>query len=246
MKTNRFANEEDTIDLLQLGAALWKNIRTLILCFILGCTVAAAGTEFLITPQYEAVSTIYIFNKTTSITSLADIQMGNQLTVDFQIIAKTRDVVERVIEEQNLDTTYENLVDTITISNPSDSHMLTITVRNPDALLAASISNNLADILREQVAEVMNTDKPSMVERAIIPTKPISPSLTKNTLMGGTILLVLAAGVVTVLFLMDDTIKDEEDVEKYLGLVTLAAIPYDKSVDSKGQEHKKHSRKRNK
>ncbi len=240
MESGRAMNieNEDTIDLLELAGVLWQKIWILIVCFMAGCTIVATVTEFLITPQYESTATIYIFNKTTSITSLADIQMGNQLTVDFQIIAKTRDVIERVIEEQNLDTTYEELVETITVENPSDSHMLTITVRNPDAVLATSISNALAEILREQVADVMSTDKPSMVERAVIPIEPVSPSLIKNTLVGGLVALILAGGVITVLFLMDDTVKNGEDVKKYMELVTLAEIPYDKTVEKKVHSNK--------
>lgn len=229
------AMNADTIDLIQLAEVMWKKIWILIACFVVGCTIAASVTEFLITPQYEATATIYIFNKTTSITSLADIQMGNQLTVDFQIIAKTRDVIERVIAEEKLDTTYEKLVETIVVENPKDSHMLKITVRNPDAALATSISNALADILREQVADVMNTDKPSMVERAVVPVKPVSPVLKKNALWGGLLAFVTAAGIITMFFILDDSVKDEEDVQKYLGLTTLASIPYDKSVDRKNQ-----------
>ena len=66
----------------------------LILCFIVGAPLAFGGTKFLVTPKYSASSMIYILTKTTSVTSLADIQMGSQLTADFEILATSRPVVE--------------------------------------------------------------------------------------------------------------------------------------------------------
>lgn len=53
---------------------------------------------------------------------------------------------------------------------------------------------------------------------------PVSPNVKKNMIMGGLIGAVLAVGVFTLLFLLDDTIKSEEDVRRYLQLNTLASI----------------------
>ena len=71
-------------------------------------------------------------------------------------------------------------------------------------------------------------DKPSSVEDAAKPVSPVSPNVKKNAVMGGLVGAVLAAGVFTLLFLMDDTIKTEEDVRRYLKLNTLAAMPKEK------------------
>lgn len=240
-------DEEDTIDLLEIGRLLLSRIWILILCLVVGAGVAGAGTKLFITPQYEATSMVYIYSKTTSITSLADLQIGTQLTVDFQIIAKTREVVESVIDELGLNSTYEELVNKINVSNPSGSRILKITVRDPKPARAAAISNALAKELKARVAEVMNTDEPSMVEEAVAPKKPVSPSTTKNAALGGLGLAVLAAAIIIVQYLLDDTIKTEDDVKKYLGLNVLAVIPYVKEADtgesSKGNKRSRKSKK---
>ena len=67
------------------------------------------------------------------------------------------------------------------------------------------------------------TDRPTIAEEAVLPEKPASPSLPKNTAIGGILGLLLVAAIVVVRFLLDDTIKTEEDVQKYLQLNTLAA-----------------------
>ena len=173
---------------------------------------------------------IYVYSKSTSITSLADLQIGSQLAVDFQIVATTREVMESVIDTVGLDSTYEQLLGTVEISNPSNSHILKIVVKNPDPRLASDISNAIADELRARIASVMNTDEPSMVSRATVPTHPVSPSVSKNAVLGGLLLFVLLAGVFVVVYLMDDTIKTEEDVRNYLGLNVLGEVSVERDT----------------
>lgn len=230
-------DEEETIDLMELGFALWQKRLVLLVSLLAGVAVAALWTIFLVTPQYQASSMIYVFSKTTSITSLTDLQIGSQLTGDFQILATSRPVVEKVIKELDLDATYEELIKLIEVTNPGDSRILQITVTHPDPELAADISNAMADALRERVAEVTNSDRPTTVESAVVPTKMSSPSLPKNVLIGGLLGLCIAGGIVVLLCLLDDTIKWEDDVERYLGLHVLAAIPLDSTqVEEKAQD----------
>lgn len=236
MERNLENTDEMEIDLVELFYALWRKAWLLAIALVAGAGIALASTLLLMTPQYEATSMIYVFTKTTSVTSLADLQIGSQLTTDFTIVATTRETLDEVIMRLNLDTTYEDLVKTISVTNPSNSRILKITAQNPDPVLAKDISNTLAECLRGKIAEIMNTDKPSIVDSAVVPDEPSSPSKGKNTLLGGLVGLFLAAAFVTVQFLMNDTIHTEDDVEKYLGLNTLAAIPVVRSLQPKKRD----------
>ena len=97
----------------------------------------------------------------------------------------------------------------------------------------------MADATADRVAEIMVTDRPTIVEEAIVAKNPSSPSLFRNVLMGGALGLILAAAILIVRHLMDDTIKTEEDVEKYLQLNTLAAFTYNKQVSAAAAEKRK-------
>ena len=221
-------DDEMEIDLLELFQVLLQKAWVIILCMVIGAGLAFGGTKMLLTPKYSASSQIYILTKTTSVTSLADIQMGAQLTVDFEVLAKSRPVVEEVIDELNLDYTYEELVEMITTLNPSDTRILKMTVENEDPNLAKEIANAMAEVTAERVAYIMTTDKPKIVEEAVTPEKPSSPSTVKNTALGGILGAVLAMGIIVIIYLMNDTIQTEEDVRKYLDLNTLAALPLEK------------------
>ena len=237
-------DDEIEIDLREIAGLLLRKLKILILFLILGGLIAGSVTRFLITPQYTGTSMIFILTKTTSVTSLADIQLGSELTTDFVMLATSRPTLERVIDELDLTEEPKELQEMITVSNPADTRILQIDVSNPDPQLAADISNALADATADAVADIMSTDRPSIVEEAVVPEAPSSPSLMKNAMLGAMAGLFLAMAVVILRFLMDDTIKTEDDVAKYLNLNTLAALPVDGKADpAAGKKKKKKSKK---
>ena len=65
----------------------------------------------------------------------------------------------------------------------------------------------------------------SMVEIAIPPEKPIAPSRLTAVLASLLLSTLFGAGLALFLEYLDDTIRSTEEVEKYLGLPALAAIP---------------------
>lgn len=228
MEENAKRIDDAEIDLLEIAHVLWQKIWAIILCFVVGAVLAGGYTKMMITPQYTATSMIYILGQTTSISSITELQVSSALTADFTIMAKSRAVINGVIKEMNLDMSYDELKNSVNVSNPTDSHILQIEVTNPDPKMAKDISNAMANAVADNVASVMVTDKPSIAEKAVTPKSPSSPNLMKNTAMGGLVGAVIAMGILIVRYLMDDTIKTEEDVRKYLQINTLAAVSLEK------------------
>ena len=97
--TRSSRQEEMEIDLLELFHVLLRKVWLILICLVAGAVIVGGYTRFLITPQYSASATIYILSNTTSITSVADLQIGTELTGDFAEIARTRSVVNAVIDE---------------------------------------------------------------------------------------------------------------------------------------------------
>ena len=228
-------DREDVIDLMELFHVLLRRWYLILICGFLGAAAAFGYTKLRVVPQYEASSMLYIFDKNSGI----DLNLSKQLSADFPILVKSRPVLEKVIDDLKLDTSYEALAGTITFTNPSSSSIIKISVRNPDPELACEISNTMLDVTAEYIASVMLTDKPSTVEEAVVPTYPVSPNVKKNVMMGGMFGIVVMAGILVVLYLLDDRIKSEEDIERYLGLTTLASIPIsrgEKKHKSKGKK----------
>ncbi|MCQ2483448.1 MAG: Wzz/FepE/Etk N-terminal domain-containing protein [Clostridia bacterium] len=231
---NNQASDEVTIDLLELAKVILSKIWIVIICAVVGAAAGFTYTKFFMPDKYQASSMIYIYTKTTSVTSLADLQIGSALSVDFQTIAKTREVVDAVREELGVNYSYEDLAGRITVESPANSRILKITVVDTDPVMAANLSNSLSNQLRLRVAAIMDTDAPSIVSRAVVPSNPVGPSAVKNGCIGCLLLVFLAVGILTVIYITDDTIKSEEDVNKYLGLNVIAAVPTVPSLSKVG------------
>lgn len=231
-------NEEIEIDLMELVHVLISKIWAIILVTALGLAGAAAFTTLMMKPVYTSTSILYVLTKTTSITSLSDIQMGTSLTQDYMVVIQSRPVLEKVIQNLGLDMSYGELRESVSVNNPSNTRFLEITVSNHDAYLAKKIVDELADVSAERMAEVMETQAPNIMDYGQIPESPSSPSLIKNSMIGAMLGFILICGIIVVMHLMNDTIRTSEDVEKYLGINTLGMIPLEEGV-SKRRTHGK-------
>ena len=241
-------NEELEIDLLELVRVLLSRIWAIILATALGLGIAAGYTTLFIKPVYNSTAIMYVLTKSTSITSLADIQMGTQLTQDYMVVITSRPVVEKVIDGLGLDMSYGELKSNIRVNNPTNTRFLEITVSNNDAFLAKKIVDKLADESANSMAEVMDTMKPNIMDYGQVPTSPSSPNIIKNSMIGALLGFVVACGIIVVLYLLNDTIKTSDDVEKYLGINTLGMIPLEEGVSrrkthGRDQTHKRSSKK---
>ena len=228
--------EETEIDLVEVFHALVAKIWLIILLAALGFGMMVGYTMLFVKPTYSSSSTIYILSKSTSITSLADFQIGTQLTQDYKVIITSRPVLESVIENLGLTETYESLKGKISVNNPDNTRFLELTVKDTDAYLAKKIVDELTNVSVAKTAEVMETDPPNIMDYGQVADKPIAPSMKKNGIIGGLLGLVLACAIIILQYMMNDSIKTGEDVERYLNLNVLGMIPLEEGV-SKRKTH---------
>jgi len=241
-----YENDEIEIDLRDLLYLIKSKIWIILLSGIIMASAAGLISSFLITPIYTSTAKLYILSKNTTLSSLADLQIGTQLTQDYMVLVKSRPVVTQVIENLGLNMSYEKMVGVITTSNPANTRILAITANYPDPFLAKEIVDEFASVSATQIAQIMDADKPTIVEEGYMQPYPSSPNTKKNILIGGVIGIFLASGIIIMLHLLDDTIKSSEDIEKYLGLTTLALIPIESSAVKLSKQDEKNRKKRNK
>ena len=236
-------NDEMQIDLLELAYALKKKLWLLILGLIVGAFGAGLYSKILLPPIYKSTAMVYVLSKETTLTSLADLQIGSQLTKDYSVLVTSRPVLEQVIEKQQLDMRVDELERMISIGNPTDTRVLTITISDTDPIRAQALAEEVAKTSSDYIGDIMEMVPPKIIEEGVPAEKPSSPNVKKNAAMGGLAAAVLISGIICLGVIMDDTIKTEEDVEKYLGLTVLASIP---DVDETGKSENEKGRKKKK
>lgn len=184
-------------------------------------------------PTYTATAKLYIVNPTSSGISISDLQLGTVLTLDYQEVFKTWEVHEMVREELGLSYSYEMMQAMLTVTNPEDTRILYITVTNSDAQLAADIANAYARAAKEFIMNTMKGEQPSDFSIALVPGTAYVTSRSRSLVMGFLLGSVLAAGILTLIFVLDNSPKTPEDINRYAGLSTLAILPIRKKADNK-------------
>lgn len=218
-------DDEVEIDLLEIFHALKKKILLVLMVALIGGCIGAAYTQFLMTPLYSSTSSMLVLSKETTLTSLADLQLGASLTSDYTVLITSTPVLEQVVENLDLDMDAETLKRTVGINNPTDTRILEITVTNPDSTMAKKIVDEIANVSSAYIGDKMEVIPPKIIEIGKIATVRTSPSVKKNAALGFLLGLVACSAIVVVYAIMDDTIKTEEDIEKYLGVSVLAKVP---------------------
>ncbi len=219
-------DEETTIDLVEIFYLLLENIWKIIICMIVCGGLAFGGTKLLIEPTFVATSKIYVVSASNnSVINLTDLQVGTQLTSDYQELLLIRPILQDVIKNLNLDMSYKELESMISITNTSDTRILSINVTTTNAQTSADIANELAKQATIYLPEIMEIEAPNIVESAIAPSRKANPSYSKNTLIGMLIGMVLVCGILIIKYVTNDTVVNAEDFEKYFGTMPLGSIP---------------------
>lgn len=237
-------HNNDEIDLLELSRVLLSKMWVIILTGMIAALATIAVTILFITPQYQSTTKMYVLSKQDSNTLTSqDMQTSLSLTKDYAELIKSRTVTEGVINQLNLDMTHEEFLNKMTVSSTTDTRILSISVKDADPYVACKIANAVRDVSANHIKNVMDIDAVNIVETANIPENKISPNVKKNGVIGALAGIVLAAAIVLVIYLSNDTIKSQEDVERYLGLSTLGTIPVS---EEKHKNKRKKAQKRSK
>lgn len=237
---NRFDNE---IDVLPIARKLLSKIWIVIIVAIIGAIIMVIETKMLVTPMYQSTIKLYIINRQNdNTTSYSDIQISTQLVKDYKVLVTSLPVVDQVINNLNLDMTEDQLIGQISCAIESDSRVLSITVTNPDPYMAKKIVDEVADVSAKQITSVMKIEGVNVIEYGRIPAGPSSPNVKSKAVKGGLAGAMLALVVIVLRLLMDDTIKNADDIERYLGISNLSMIPLTKE-EYNGRKKKKHRRK---
>lgn len=244
--TNRGQNQTESIDLLELMMTLLNHWWQILLAAVLCGALTFGYTYYRIIPMYRATSKIFIASSSSASALLtsSDLSWGNNTKGDYSQLLKSRALLEQVAENLGSSRSASQLAGMISIGTQTDTHILTISVTSPYPTEAADIANELAKQCRTFLPEVMKLEAPSFYESALVPANKISPSYTRNTMMGALVGVVLCGGFYVLLFLLNDSITNPDDVLKYVGMQPLATIPEVETVASKNG-HKKGKKKDN-
>ena len=231
---NQHRNEIE-IDLVELYYYLRKKLW-IVAVVAMVCAVLGYGyTTFFMDTQYTARTRIYVLNRSDETrVSYSDFQISNVLLEDYVVLITGQNVTKEVVKEMNLNMTAAQLESMISVSAPSDTRVIQISVTDTDPQRAADIANCVREIASVQIKEIMDVDAVNLVYEADVPQYKSGPNVRRNAILAAALGFLVSVAVLIVVHLVDDTIRTEEDVEHYLGLSVMGVIPDSVEISAMG------------
>ena len=213
------------IDVLSLLRTIWRKKFLILLTAILTTGLAFAYSAFLLTPQYDSTTRLYVVNQSSdngAVITTQDLQAGSFLVKDYKEIILSQDVLKNVTTTLGIT---EDIKGKITVTIPTDTRILSITVRDSDPNQAATIANTLRDEAAKKIIEVTKVSDVTTLEAALPAEKPSTPQTKRNLVLGFILGAFLATALVFVLEVLDDRVKRPQDIEEGLGMTLLGVVP---------------------
>lgn len=240
---NAASNDVIEIDLRELFFAARKKLWLIIMVAVLGAGIGAFISKVILKPVYTSTSMIYIMTKENAITQLADLQIGTQLTQDYKVLITSRTVMQNTVDHLGLNYNYVQLRNKINVENPKDTRILNISVEDGDPTTAKTIADEVARSASDYISEIMEQDPPKIVEQGEVPLYKTRPHTARNTMVGAFLGALLVMGLIVIEMVQDDTVKTEDDIEKYFNVPVLAVVPLREGEDKKGKQAKEENLK---
>ena len=242
---NKQNNNVIEIDLLKLFRVLWRRALVIILVALLAASAVFAVTLFFIEPTYQATASFYVNNSSISIGSMnysisaGELSASTTLVNTYIYILKSRTTLEDVIEKASLPYTYKELDELISTKAVTGTAAFDVTVTTGSPTESELIANTIATVLPERITEIVDGSNVRIVDYAIVPAHRAGPSYSKNLIIGFLAGAVLAAGIITVNYIVDEqndvVIHSSDELRQlYPDIKVLAMIPDMRLSEKKG------------
>lgn len=226
-------NKELEINLVDLLYYLKKYTWVIAAVLVISSLLGALYTTFFVVDTYTATTRMYILNRSSdSYISYSDYYASTYMISDYEVLVTGQNVTEEVILQLDLDMTSAELKNIITVSAVNNTRVLQISVVDTDPQRATDIANCVREIASTQLKEIVNVEAVNLVYEAKVPQQKSGPSLVTNTLISAVVGLIACLCVLVVIYVLDDTLRTEESVERYLGLSVLGIIPVSDELDN--------------
>ena len=229
---NENINEKESgleLNFQDLVRAYLRRWKLLVVCMLVAAAIALGATVFAVTPMYRAEATIYVNNNSISedqdyLTS-TDLSASLHLVKGYMLLSKSDIVLEQVVEKLGGEYTIAEIRSAISVEQLDSTVIFALRVVSPDPQEAADVANVLAQVIPEVGSNVIKGSSAAVIDTAKVPTSIYSPSYSRNFILGALGGLLVAMIYVTVLYLKDTHIKDENDLADMFQLPILGRIP---------------------
>ncbi|MGG4466547.1 Wzz/FepE/Etk N-terminal domain-containing protein [Paenibacillus alvei] len=229
---------EETISLKELFETIRKRILLIISVMLIAMIVSGIVSYFVLTPEYKSSTQILVnqAKNDETIYNYNEVQTNVQLINTYNVIIKSASILNSVKNELDINMTVSELNDKISVESAENSQIMTVSVTDPDPVLALKIANKTAEVFEKEIKNLMKVDNVSVLPLADDQENqsPVSPNPPLIIAVAAVVGLIIGSILAFVLEYLNNTVETEQDVEKLLELPVLGSITViDGSFDAK-------------
>lgn len=222
-------NEETVIDLGRLLLTLKKNLFSIIAWAVVGLIISLVVLFIFIEPKYSATTDILVNQKNDNVqTQYAAQQADLGAVTTYEDILKRSVILSPVLKEVKARDNYKgslgDLQKSVSVSNETNSKIISVTVTDKDAYTAADVANTVAKTFKEKIVKMMKIDNVTIVSNAKPNPSPVFPKKTLGALVGIVLGALIGVAIAIVRELTDKTVKDMDFLTDEVGLTSLGTV----------------------
>lgn len=222
-------NEETVIDLGRLLLTLKKNLFSIIAWAVVGLIISLVVLFVFIEPKYSATTDILVNQKNDNVqTQYAAQQADLGAVTTYEDILKRSVILSPVLKEVKARDNYKgslgDLQKSVSVSNETNSKIISVTVTDKDAYTAADVANTVAKTFKEKIVKMMKIDNVTIVSNAKPNPSPVFPKKTLGALVGIVLGALIGVAIAIVRELTDKTVKDMDFLTDEVGLTSLGTV----------------------
>lgn len=219
--------EEQVISISEIIDAVKKRWKIIALTTVLATVVSGIFSFFVISPTYEASTKIFIGKEGAESEGYnsSDVSMYQNLIKTYSELIKTKDLVNKAIDNSQYDLSVNSVLNGITVNTLTGTQILQISYQSKSPSIAKNMLESITNEFITKAEELVPNGNVKILESVEIPKNPVAPNKTMNIAIAFILGMMVGFGIVFLLEYLDNTYKNKEQLEKDLDIPVLGVIP---------------------
>lgn len=219
----------EEVNFREILRSFWEKKSTIILLIAIFIVMGFIYSSFIVVPKYSSSIKLVLAQSSSkedgATITTTDLTLNSKLISTYSEIIKSSKVIRKVISNLGIEDKEESVRNNVLVTAESGTDIIKITVSNTEPEKAANIANEMALVFSEEVKRLYKIDNINTLDLAEVAESPSNINLTKTMFVFGAVGFIIAVGYIFIVYMLDNSIKTQEDVEKCVHVPVLASIP---------------------
>lgn len=242
-KTESKRNEPQEIEI-NIAPLLKELLKKIWLIVLVGLIVGGAvyvGAKVFVKPTYRSGFTAYVNNKqgkqNTDFLTSSDVNAAKELVLTYRNIITSNTILTAAAKSIGADQPYENLAKKVYTEIKDDTEIIAVYVVDTDPQFAYEYAQAIEKTAPSYMSQIVEGSSMKIIDVPEYSNKRYKPSYIRYGFIGFLVGALIVAVIIIIRYFLDDTVKNEAEIEDKFALPILGVIPDVTRASSKSSDY---------